>query len=64
MHFGMYSRGLRSSIDNASWYQALAGVAGINERLVTINPGMRKEQVARRVRELHSDGTVNRKKNL
>jgi UPF0755 protein len=32
------------TISEAPWYQAVAGVAGIGNRIVTIAPGMRKEQ--------------------
>ncbi|MCX6787202.1 MAG: endolytic transglycosylase MltG, partial [Candidatus Kaiserbacteria bacterium] len=35
-----------TTISGAPWYQSIAGVAGIHNRLVTITPGMRKEQVA------------------
>jgi UPF0755 protein len=35
-----------TSVDATEWYQAVAGVAGINYHLVTIQPGMRKEQAA------------------
>ncbi len=34
------------SIAETPWYQNIASVAGINGHLVTITPGMRKEQVA------------------
>lgn len=37
---------IATSVDSTPWYQSIAGVAGIDTRLVTIEPGMRKEQVA------------------
>ncbi len=35
-----------SAISEAPWYQSIASVAGMDVRVVTIEPGMRKEQVA------------------
>ncbi len=35
-----------STISETPWYQSIAGVAGINTRVVTITAGMRKEQAA------------------
>ena len=37
---------IAETIDGAPWYQGIASVAGIDTRVVTITPGMRKEQVA------------------
>ena len=37
---------LASAVSGAPWYQSIASVAGMDVRLVTIDPGMRKEQVA------------------
>lgn len=36
---------LASAITEAPWYQNLASVAGFESRVITIQPGMRKEQV-------------------
>ncbi|MFA5942576.1 MAG: endolytic transglycosylase MltG [Candidatus Paceibacterota bacterium] len=38
---------IASAIAEASWYQSVAAVAGVDSRIVTITPGMRKEQVAK-----------------
>lgn len=35
-----------ATVSEAPWYQSIAGVVGIDGRVVTITPGMRKEQVA------------------
>jgi len=37
---------IASALTTTSWYQSIASVAGAQERVVTIAPGMRKEQVA------------------
>jgi len=37
---------IAATVSETPWYQNLAGVAGINTRVVTITAGMRKEQVA------------------
>ena len=37
---------IATSIDESAWYQSIAGVAGIQNHIVTITAGMRKEQVA------------------
>ncbi|MFA5745165.1 MAG: endolytic transglycosylase MltG [Candidatus Paceibacterota bacterium] len=37
---------IATTINDTPWYQNIAGVAGVKERIVTITPGMRKEQVA------------------
>jgi len=38
--------GVAITIADASWYENTASIAGINNKFVTITPGMRKEQVA------------------
>ncbi len=35
-----------TAIADMPWYQNIASVSGIDSRLITVNPGMRKEQVA------------------
>jgi UPF0755 protein len=35
-----------SALTGSPWYQNVAGAAGIDNRVITIKPGMRKEQVA------------------
>jgi len=37
---------IAANITEIPWYQNIAGVAGANSKIVTITPGMRKEQVA------------------
>ncbi|MCX6786676.1 MAG: endolytic transglycosylase MltG [Candidatus Kaiserbacteria bacterium] len=37
---------IATTVSEASWYQSIAGVAGASNRIITITPGMRKEQAA------------------
>lgn len=53
---------IASAITETPWYQNTAAVAGVDSRLVTITPGMRKEQVAKAFAKTLAWDTVQTKK--